>query len=86
MQDRPSAVDVGRADDRVEREVLGLLLESELPGPWSVWELGLEIGGEVEAADAVLRLHAAGLVHVCHEFAWPTCSAAACTDSTRRST
>jgi hypothetical protein len=69
-------VNVGRADDVVEREVLSLLLESELPGPWSVWELGLEIGGEVAAAGAVMRLHAAGLVHLCHEFVWATRPAA----------
>jgi hypothetical protein len=32
MQGQRSAVDVGRADDEVEREVLALLLESGLPG------------------------------------------------------
>jgi hypothetical protein len=68
MQDQPIDVDVGRADDELEREVLALLLESRLPGPWSVWELGLQLGSEVAAADAVMRLHAAGLVHLCHEF------------------
>lgn len=72
MQDQPSDVDVGRADDEVEREVLTLLLESRLPGPWSVWELGLQLGSELVAADAVMRLHAVGLVHLCHEFVWPT--------------
>jgi len=72
MQDQPSTVDAGAADDEVEREVLALLLESRLPGPWSVWELGLQVGSEVAAADAVMRLHAAGLVHLCHEFVWPT--------------
>lgn len=38
MQDQRSGVDVGRVDDEAEREVLALLLESRLPGPWSVWE------------------------------------------------
>jgi hypothetical protein len=76
MQDQPSGVDVGQVDDEVEREVLALLLESRLPGPWSVWELGLQLGSEVAAADAVMRLHAAGLVHLCHEFVWPTRPAA----------
>ena len=76
MQDQRSGVDVGRVDDEAEREVLALLLESRLPGPWSVWELGLEIGSEVAAADAVMRLHAAGLVHLCHEFVWATRPAA----------
>jgi len=76
MRDQPSEVDVGRADDEAEREVLALLLESELPGPWSVWELGLQLGSELAAADTVMRLHAVGLVHLCHEFAWPTRTAA----------
>jgi hypothetical protein len=76
MQDQPSAVDVEGADDEVEREVLERLLEPEIRGPWSVWELGLEIGNERAAAEAVMRLHAAGLVHLCHEFGWPTRPAA----------
>src|ERR1700722_3769089 len=51
MQGQPSGADVGvgRAGDEVEREVLALLLESGLPGPWPVWELG----SEFVAADAV---------------------------------
>jgi hypothetical protein len=76
MQSQRSGVDVGRVDDELEREVLALLLESGLSGPWSVWELGLQFGSEVAAADAVMRLHAAGLVHLCHEFVWPTRAAA----------
>jgi hypothetical protein len=76
MQDQPNDVDVSQVDDEVEREVLGLLLESGLPGPWSVWELGLQLGSEVAAADAVMRLHATGLVHLCHEFVWATRPAA----------
>jgi hypothetical protein len=76
MQDQPSGVDVGAADDEVEREVLALLLESRLPGPWSVQELGLELGSVLAVTDAVMRLHAAGLVHLCHGFVWPTRPAA----------
>jgi hypothetical protein len=72
MQDQPIDLDVGETDERAEREVLGLLLKSRLPGPWSVWELGLQIGNDAGAVDAVMRLHAAGLVHLCHEFVWPT--------------
>ncbi len=76
MQDQPIGPDVGVADEQVEREVLALLLESELPGPWSALELGLEIGSDLVATDAVMRLHAAGLVHLCHGFVWPTRPAA----------
>lgn len=67
---------MGLADDDVERVVLALLLESKTPWPWSVQELGLEIGDELRATDALARLHAAGLVHRCHEFAWATRPAA----------
>ena len=76
MQDQPIDVDVGQTDEQGEREVLALLLESSLPEPWSVWELGLQIGSDVRAADAVMRLHAADAVHLCHEFVWPTRAAA----------
>jgi len=76
MQDQPIEVDVGQVDEQAEREVLALLLESMVSGPWSVWELGLQIGSDARAADAVMRLHAAGLVHLCHEFVWPTRTAA----------
>ncbi len=76
MQDQPIDVDVGQTDEQSEREVLALLLESGPPGPWSIWELGLQIGSDVRAADAAMRLHAAGLVHLCHKFVWPTRAAA----------
>jgi hypothetical protein len=76
MQDQGSGADVEPADDEVERGVLALLLESRLPGPWSAQELGLEIGSQLAATDAVMRLHAAGLVHVCHGFVWASRPAA----------
>lgn len=77
MQDQPSSgVDLGRAEDDVEPEVLALLMESDLLGPWSVCELGLQIGSEVAAADAVVWLHTAGLAHLCHGFVWATRPAA----------
>ena len=72
MQDQPIDVDVGTTDEQAEREVLALLVESTLPGPWSVWELGLQLGSDAGTVDAVMRLHAAGLVHLCHEFVWAT--------------
>lgn len=72
MRDQPIEVDVGETDEQAEREVLALLLEATLSGPWSIWELGLQIGSDSRGAVAVMRLHAAGLVHLCHEFVWPT--------------
>jgi hypothetical protein len=75
MQDQRSCTDVGATDDCVESVVLTLLLESKTAGPWSVPELARELGGELQATDAIARLHAAGLVHRCHEFVWATRSA-----------
>jgi hypothetical protein len=72
MQDQRSGADMALADDEVERTVLALLLESKAQGQWSVDELAREVGGEVETADAIVRLHAAGLVHRCNEFVWLT--------------
>jgi hypothetical protein len=76
MQDQRSGMDVGLADDCVERVVLTLLLESKTPGPWSVQELARELGSELKATDAIASLHAAGLVHRCHEFVFVTRPAA----------
>jgi hypothetical protein len=72
MQDQRSDEDVALADDDAERVVLALLLESKGPGPWSVQELARELGSELRTTDAIARLHAAGLVHRCHEFVWVT--------------
>jgi hypothetical protein len=49
--------------DRTEASILDMLVGSERPGLWSVAELGLEIGDEIAAVDAVGALHRAGLVH-----------------------
>jgi hypothetical protein len=76
MQHQPIELDVAETDEQAEREVLVLLLESGPSGPWSIWELGLQIGSDITAVDAVIRFHAAGLVHLCHEFVWPTRTAA----------
>ena len=43
--------------------VLAVLLDPCSPGPWTVAELAREVGCEAKAAEAVVRLHAAGLVH-----------------------
>jgi hypothetical protein len=76
MQDQPIDADARLADDEVERAVLALLLAPGLRGPWSAQELGLEVGSELVATAAVIRLHAAGLVHLCHGFVWATRPAA----------
>ncbi len=68
----------GREPEQAERMVLSLLLDQNAHGPWSERELGLELGDAVEAQDAVASLHAAGLVHRCHDLVFPTRAAARC--------
>jgi len=63
MQDQPIEPDAVRLSDEVQFVVLVLLLDPASAGPWTVAELAREVGCEVRAAEAVLRLHAAGLVH-----------------------
>jgi hypothetical protein len=64
MRDQRSGTPLaGRRSDEVQFLVLALLLDPECPGPWSVEELAREIGCELSAADAVVRLDAAGLAN-----------------------
>ena len=63
MQDQPIEPDAVRLCSEVQFVVLTLLLDPASPGPWTVTELAREVGCEVKAAEAVVRLHAAGLVH-----------------------
>lgn len=53
------AVAVLEAD--TDRALLTVLLDD--PGPWSVVEVGRELGDPVEAENGLARLHAAGLAH-----------------------
>jgi predicted transcriptional regulator len=69
---RSSPLPAGQRSDEVQFLVLALLLDAECRGPWSVEELVREVGCELAAADAVVRLHAAGLVHRCQELVFPT--------------
>lgn len=54
--------------DEVQFAVLALLLDPDWPGQWSLAELAREVGCELAAADAVVSLRAAGLVHQAGEF------------------
>lgn len=77
MRDQRSGVaSVGRCSDEVQFVVLALLLDLECPGPWCVGELAREVGCELSATDAVVRLQGAGLAHRCGEFVFA--SHAAC--------
>ncbi len=76
MQDQPISGDALGASDETQRIVLALLLEPRPPGLWSVQELAREVGSQILAADAVVGLHAAGLVHRVHEFVFASRTAA----------
>jgi hypothetical protein len=80
MHDQPTQRDVAAEFDRAERSVLHMLLDPDVPGPWSVHEVGVELGSEVRAADAIAALSRAGLVHRCNEFVFATRPAARCVE------
>jgi hypothetical protein len=55
-------------EERAQKGVLGLLLASDSQRPWSVAEVERELGPPIAIVDAVVSLHAAGLIHRCGEF------------------
>jgi hypothetical protein len=78
MQDEPTESDVAAEFDQAERSVLGLLMDPDVPGPWSVHEIEVELGSHVRAADVIAGLRRAGLVHRCDEFVFATRPAVRC--------
>ena len=75
MRDEPSPRSDQGEPGRSESAVLLMLLHMGHPWPWSIGEIGRELGNELLAADAVVGLHAAGLVHRTGEFVFPARSA-----------
>jgi hypothetical protein len=69
---RSGASPVRRFSDQVQFAVLVLLLDPAGAGVWSLTELAREVGWEFAVADAVVSLHAAGLVHRVGGVVWPT--------------
>jgi predicted transcriptional regulator len=78
MHHEPNPPGDRMAPECIERLVLTLLLGPRSHGPWTAEELGRELGDEVAAVDAVVSLHAAGLVHRCRQLVFPSRSAARC--------
>ncbi len=72
MPDQTNPRGIAAELDRTERAVLCLLMDPDAPDLWSVAEVARAIGDEVAAIDALVSLHAAGLVHRCHEFVFIT--------------
>jgi hypothetical protein len=63
--------DLAQVEDDMDKGVLELLLHSP-QWPWSVEEVGREVGDRLAAEDAVSRLNRAGLAHRHGEFVFPT--------------
>jgi predicted transcriptional regulator len=63
--------DIAQAEKDIDKAVLELLLHSQ-QWPWSVEEVGREIGDRLGAEDALSRLARAGLAHRHDEFVFPS--------------
>jgi hypothetical protein len=68
MHDQPTP---GLELDRLERALLDLLT-LEPPGLWSVGELAQATGNPLGTEDALVELHANGLIHRLHQFVFLT--------------
>jgi len=64
MPDAPrTEPDPGAESDRIEATILDLFTGPGGSGLWSVEEVGREIGDQIKAADALVSLYRAGLIH-----------------------
>lgn len=71
--DRRGSCVSSEQDRNVDGAILGLLLDFEAGGLWSVEELVLELGtSRIEVVDGLASLRAAGLIHRCGEFVFAT--------------
>ena len=77
MQDQ-TIPDPAEEFHKTEQDILLLLLDPEFHGPWTVYELGRELGDQIAAEDAVRTLHEGGLAHCCGEFVFASRAAARC--------
>ncbi len=64
--------DIDRTDSQDDNCILFYILGEPSPLPWTVDELGREMGDPIAAHDAVGRLVGAGLLHRLGEFVFPT--------------
>lgn len=70
MHQQPTAERSPR--DVLQARILQFLLSPTTPAMWSVDEIVLEAGDWDNTHEAVARLHASGLVHVCEGFVFGT--------------
>ena len=69
MHDQPSP-STGERMDQLDRSLLSTLTADESHRPWSVEEIGRQIGEDPTAA--LNRLARAGLIHRLGDFVWAT--------------
>lgn len=63
MPDEQPTPETDPAEYATDETVLDLFLYGDSQRPLTLHEIGLEIGSETVAADAIANLHAAGLIH-----------------------
>lgn len=74
-QDQQEGTERPIDEEAGDRAVLCLMLCDGSGFAWSVEEIARTIGDPIDAADAVRRLEAAGLVHRLGDFVFPTLAA-----------
>lgn len=65
---QPIPMSEAERQDHTDGVILSLLLDSDSQRPWTVQEVGRELGDTEDAADGLRRLVGAGLVHRLHDF------------------
>jgi hypothetical protein len=68
MQHQPIPMSEAEKQDHTDGVILSLLLDDDSQRPWTVQEVGRELGDPEDAADGLRRLMGAGLVHRLHDF------------------
>jgi hypothetical protein len=72
MQKQPNPTPPTDDADELQRVIMHVLLGDRSRGLWSEAELAQLIGSAPDVAFALVELHAAALVHRCHEFVFAT--------------
>jgi hypothetical protein len=72
MSDEKPTLTPAQQDQNADGNILLWLTLDDVQRPWSVEEVVREYGDEADAADALARLHAVGLIHRMGDFVWAT--------------
>jgi hypothetical protein len=71
MPDEKPTLTPAQQDQRADGNIL-LWLTIDAQCPWSVDEVARELGDLNDTIDALVRLHAVGLIHRMGDFVWAT--------------